>query len=192
MTASPITGSGTPNDHARERGTAGAHKPVARPVNLRADLAQNADVVDAGGGEAIRQDERLGVGLSQDVLDLEGRVAAVARHSDCASLGDAQVGHVPLDAIRHPEHDVVAGPDAERQEPQGEGIGARLELGVGHALALEDDRLLRRIPRGRLVQHLPERQRGAKAARHPFVASICSDICRARSKAAASSSCDNP
>ena len=39
---------------------------------MGADLPEKVQIVDARGIEAVREDERLGIGLSQDVFDFEG------------------------------------------------------------------------------------------------------------------------
>ena len=90
--------------------------------------------------------------------------------------------------VGHPEDNVVTWLDPERDQPQGEGVGARPELPLRDALVAEDDRFVRGIAGRRLVEHLPTRQRGSKPLRHRLTASICSSICRARPNAWASSS----
>lgn len=157
-----------------ERGKTVAPGAPARPIRLRAQLPENLEVVDAGRREAVHQDQRARVGLAEHVVHLERLVAAIARHGDRADLGEAQIRDAPLDAVGHPQHDVVARSQPQREEAPGEVLGATLELGVGDALALEDDGLPIREPRGGPVHHLAEGEGGAAIHHRTGACSMCS------------------
>jgi hypothetical protein len=178
--------------HVPEGGQPRARDRTVGRIDAEADLAEDLEIVDAGCVEPIGEDEDLGVGLAQHVLDFEGLVAAVAGDGDPAHLGDGEMRHVPLDAIGHPEHGMIAGGEAESHETEGEGVHAALELAVGDALLAEDHGLAGGIAGRRIVEELPQGESGPQRLRHCLTASICSSICRARLKAWASSSCDTP
>src|SRR5262249_17537919 len=134
--------------------------PGRAGLDLRAELAQDLDVVDLGSREAVHHDEGPGVGLTEDVLDLERLVAAVSGHGGSAELGAAEGGDVPLHPVRHTEDDVVARLDAEAEQAPGEGVGPLLERAIGDALVSEDDGFSLREALGRPIEELPESQCG--------------------------------
>ena len=55
------------------------------------------------------------------VLDLG---EACAEHQPAGDLGDGEVHDVPLDAVGHPHHDVIAGPEPQRQQAVGVAVAA--------------------------------------------------------------------
>ena len=52
-----------------------------------------------------------------------------------AQLGDRRVGHDVAAVRRQPQHHPVAGADAVGGQGEGDGVGAPVEVGVGHPCA---------------------------------------------------------
>jgi hypothetical protein len=87
-----------------------------------------------------------GVRLAEDVRHVVGAEARVDGHENGADLHDREHRVDPLRAVHHPEGDLVAGRDAELEQPLGGGIDARVDLGERPARALERQRLARAPP----------------------------------------------
>ena len=77
------------------------------------------------------EDQGVGLGQLEAVLDLVGRVAVVHGNGDGARLEDAEVDGQPLDAVHQQDGDLVALADAAREEQVGEPVGRLVELPPG-------------------------------------------------------------
>ena len=122
----------------------------------RHQLAHHGQVVDGAG--ALGQDQRRRVRLVGDVRDVLGAQPRVDRHEHRADLHHREGGLDPLGAIEEPERDLVAGADAEGDQPLGRAVDARGEVGEREASPLEAERLARapapRRPLGQRAQGL--------------------------------------
>ena len=110
----------------------------------RHQLAHHGQVVDGAG--ALGQDQRDRVRLVDDVRDVLGAQPRVDRHEHRADLHHREGGLDPLGAIEEPERDLVAGADAEGDQPLGRAVDARGEVGEREASPLEAERLARAPP----------------------------------------------
>ena len=120
---------------------------------LAADLLDHRDVV--GALERGRRDQRPAAGLADRVGQLGGAVGGVEVDEHDPRLGGRVLDQDPLGAVRAP--DARAGRPAaspEREQPAGEAVDRRAELGVGVAQALVagDQRLAVRVALDRLVE----------------------------------------
>ena len=123
-------------DHGLEPGQAGAAQLArVRGGELGGELAQHGKIV--AGLEAAGGHQRPAADLVQRVVQLVGAVGRVDVDQDQAGLGGGELGDHPLGIVGRPDADPVAGLEAQRQEPGGEGVDLGVQLGVGPA-----DRLL--------------------------------------------------
>ena len=107
-------------------GRAGAVDEEARP-HPRDPVDDGLDTSDELGTE----DQGVGLGELEAVLDLVGGVAVVHGDSDGPRLEDAEVDGQPLDAVHQQDGDLVALADAAREEQVGEPVGRLVELPPG-------------------------------------------------------------
>ena len=123
-------------DHGLEPGQAGAAQLAGvGGGELGGELAQHGKIV--AGLEAAGRHQRPAADLVQRVVQLVGAVGRVDVDQDQAGLGGGELGDHPLGIVGRPDADPVAGLEAQRQEPGGEGVDLGVQLGVGPA-----DRLL--------------------------------------------------
>ena len=98
-------------------------------------------------------DERLQVGVGQQVPELVLDVAVVDVDPDGPQLEDGPCGLDPLDRVVGVNADVVPRPDSLRRQMMGQAVGPRLHLGVGPPLAVGHQVLTLRVGvDGRLEQ----------------------------------------
>ena len=117
-------------DYVAQEGQAAAGERLARRRGLQlwAELLHNLVVMRVA--VALDHDERVSVGLAQQVLGLVDFVGGVDRHEHSADFRRRPEGQVPLRKVRRPDSHVAAGPDAERDERARELVHVVAELGV--------------------------------------------------------------
>ena len=118
-------------DYVAQEWQAAASERLAgrRGLQLGAEFFHNLVVMRIA--VALDHDERVRVGLAQQVLGLVDFVGGVDRYEHRADFRRRPEGQVPLRKVRRPYRHVAAGPDAERDESARELVHVVAELGVG-------------------------------------------------------------
>ena len=127
-------------------------------LELGAELFDDADVVAVL--VAVDHDERMGIGLAEQVLRLVNLIGRIDGDEHRADLRRRPERDVPLRHVRGPDGHVVALLDAHRDQRAGEGIDVVTELLIGARiveLRVAEARLVRELL-DHLVEHVREGQ----------------------------------
>ena len=125
--------------------------PDITPIQLGTELADNRRICCVS--KSVDQDQRLALGLAQDVLELEGAVQRIDADQDGADLGGGELDHHPRRRIGRPNPDTVPFLNAEAQKPTRDNLDFIAQLPVREAPALvphDQAALIRHARRGRI------------------------------------------
>ena len=89
-------------------------------------------------GEILDDDDRLGAGILQLMLEFARRVERVDIDDDAAGAQRAEQRHRVLQQVGHHQRDAIALLEADRLQPAGEIARQAIQLAVGH-LAIHAD-----------------------------------------------------
>ena len=106
------------------------------PLEARDSAATSSTIASSRGLERRRGDQHPASRLPQRVLELVRPVRRVDVDEDHADLRRRVLDQHPLGAVRAPDAEPVARLEPERQQPAGDLVDRRVELGVGVAQPL--------------------------------------------------------
>jgi len=101
---------------------------------LRADLKEHLDVV--GALEVVHEQQSLGLGLAEGILELMSTIGGIDIDHDYARLGRGKLGDDPFGKVCGPDGQAVALPEAQSHEALGGAVQLFLQLAIGVAFLL--------------------------------------------------------